>query len=290
MFSGFSWSWSYFATFCVGMFLLYWVVFVLAMWVKNYASEIRVERWFPSRLGIGGNFLGALFGAITPFCSCTTVPIFMGMIESEIRLGYAISFMIASPMINPPALVVFCALFGWKTMLVYIAAAYLVAVLGGILLGTKKNQGRLIESLFIGEEGERLSLKEASLQYLGFMKKFAFVIVLAAAVAAWLRGWSPPPELLGFVERQHELALPLTVLIGGAIYADIGILVPIGSIFQTKGIDLGLVMAFMMSASGVGLPSIILLTRIFKLRLLAIYLLVVFCLITATGYLISYLL
>ncbi len=270
------------------MLALYWLVFVVAVWIKIYLHEVRISGWFAHDLGLKGYFLGALAGAATPFCSCTTVPIFVGMIESDVRLGYAVSFLIASPTLNPPAIILFGALFGWQLTGIYIGMCLLIAVLGGLLLSGEKWQKYLIEMFYVPDEGGRFSFKEVNRQYGQFLRALAPVIVLAAGIATWLNGWEPSLELLEFAGTHSVAAMPGAIGLGGVIYADIGMLIPIGRLLIDKGLDVGLIFGFMMAASGVGLPSILILTRIFKKELLGRYLATIFVLFTLAGWLVAW--
>ncbi len=281
-------DWTYFFSFIVGLFVLYWFVFLIAVWLKCYLNNLRMERWFGRDIGPFGYVLGAAAGAVTPFCSCTTVPIFAGMIDSNVRLGYAVSFLIASPTLNPPALILFYALFGGKMTLVYAAICLVIAILGGIILDREKFRKYLIE-IFLINEKNTFNLKAVNRQYIGFLRLLAPVIIIAAIIATWLQGWVPSDNLL-YMLNGNKSAIPLSVGLGGIVYADIAILIPIGQLFLDKGLDIGLVFAFMMAASGVGLPSVLLLTRVFKKQLLSLYLLTIFILFTVAGFFVSWLL
>lgn len=280
-------NWTYFFTFIFGLLVLYWFVFLIAVWLKGYLNDLRLERWFGKNMGPLGYFLGAFAGAVTPFCSCTTVPIFAGMIDSNVRLGYAVSFLIASPTLNPPALILFYALFGGEMTLIYVAICLAIAIVGGIILDRKILREYLIEIFFINED-ESFNLKAVNQQYLGFLRSLAPVVVIAAAVATWLQSWTPSGSLLSVLDNYQNLAIPGAVGVGGVVYADIAMLIPIGQLFLDKGLDIGLVFAFMMAASGVGLPSVLLLTRVFKKELLGLYLLTIFVLFTGAGFFVSW--
>ncbi len=282
-------DWAYFFTFIFGLFVLYWFVFLIAVWLKGYLNELRLERWFGRDIGPLGYFLGAFTGAVTPFCSCTTVPIFSGMIDSNIRLGYAVSFLIASPTLNPPVLILFYALFGGQMTLVYMAICLTIAMVGGILLDRRSLRKYLIEIFFINEE-DSFNLKAVNQQYIGFLRSLAPVVVIAAVLATWLQNWTPNDSFLSALDHYQMAAIPGAVGVGGAVYADIAMLIPIGQLFLEKGLDTGLVFAFMMAASGVGLPSVILLTRVFKKELLGLYLLTIFILFTLAGFFVSWIL
>lgn len=283
-----SFSWPYFFTFIAGLFVLYWFVFLVAVGLKGYFTDLRLEGWFGKNIGPGGYILGTAAGAITPFCSCTTIPIFAGMVDSNIRLGYAVSFLIASPTLNPPALILFYALFGGKMMLIYILACFAIAISGGLVLDRTGLRKYLIEIFMVNEE-QTFSFKAVNRQYLGFLKSLAPVVIIAAAVATLLQGWTPSENLLSVLHENRSLAIPGAVGVGGTVYADIAMLIPIGQIFLEKGLDTGLVFAFMLAASGVGLPSILLLTRVFQKELLIQYIVTIFVLMTTAGFLISWL-
>jgi|TARA_Y100000310_G_scaffold177939_2_gene177942 hypothetical protein len=282
-------NWTYFFTFIIGLCVLYWFVFFIAVWLKSYFNDLRLEHWFGKDLGPIGYGLGALTGAVTPFCSCTTVPIFSGMIDSNVRLGYAISFLIASPTLNPPALILFYALFGGQMTLVYAAVCLVIAIVGGIILDREQLRKYLIE-IFLINEDESFNLQAVNQQYVVFLRSLAPVVVIAAALATWLQSWTPSESLLSVLNHYQNAAIPGAVGIGGAVYADIAMLIPIGQLFLDKGLDIGLVFAFMMAASGVGLPSVLLLTRVFKKELLGLYLLTIFMLFTGAGFFVSWIL
>ncbi len=281
-------DWIYLLSFIFGLLFLYWFVFLFAVWLKGYFTDMKLDRWFNQSLGIGGYFLGAFAGAVTPFCSCTTVPIFAGMVGNNIKHGYAISFLIASPTINPPALILFYALFGGKLTFIYALVCFAIAVIGGMILGNERFKSSLVE-IFMVNEDEGFRWSEVNRQYVGFLKSLAPVIVIAAAIATSLKGWQPSEAFLGYTSGNTS-AIPLSVVSGGILYADIAMLLPIGQLFLDKGLDIGLVFSFMMAASGVGLPSLLLLTRIFKKDLLGFYLLTIFILFTLAGFFISWIL
>jgi hypothetical protein len=280
-------SWTYFFTFIGGMLVVYWMVFVIAVWLKGFLSDQRVSNWLGSGPSVKGYFMGAATGAITPFCSCTTIPLFAGMIESDIRPGYAMSFLIASPTLNPPAILLFWALFGGQLALVYIGVCFMIAVAGGMFLGTRNLDNQLIEFLYIPVGPAPFHIGEVSRQYLIFLRSLGPILLLAAAGAAWLQGWAPSSELVATVVNHENIILPGAVGLGGIIYADIGFLIPIGHLLLGKGLSAGVVFAFMMAASGVGLPSLLLLSRLFSKKLMAMYIATLFTLFTLGGWLVS---
>ena len=173
--------------------------------------------------------------------------------------------------------------------IIYGAICLTIAILGGMLLDREPLREYLIE-IFLINENESFNLKAVNQQYVGFLRSLAPVVVIAAALATWLQSWTPSESLLSVLNHYQNAAIPGAVGIGGAVYADIAMLIPIGQLFLDKGLDIGLVFAFMMAASGVGLPSVLLLTRVFKKELLGLYLLTIFMLFTGAGFFVSWIL
>ncbi|MBI4871749.1 MAG: permease [Candidatus Riflebacteria bacterium] len=284
-----SFDWGYFFRFLGGMLVLYWVVVLLAVFIRSRLEGRDPAAWFGEGRGFSGYLAAALAGAVTPFCSCTTVPVFVVLLESELPLGCAVSFLIASPTVNPPAVALFVALFGWRLTLLYVGACLAIAVLGGILLSHSGLRRYLIEVLYLPEDGPtRFTLGEVNRQYAGMLRSLLPVLVVAAVLAALLKGWMPARELLVASSNEPVLAIPAVVLLGGLLYADLGMLLPIGQLLLSAGADTGVVFSFMMAASGVGVPSFLLLSRVFKKELLFLYALTVYVLFTAAGLAISW--
>lgn len=281
--------WAYFFYFVVGMLFLYWVVFVLGLLIKSRLKNIDGAVWFKKDKGISGYFVGTILGGITPFCSCSTIPVFIGLIESEIPLGYAISFLISSPTIDPVAIILFLALFGWKLTLLYIGTCFVISVVGGMAL-SHKGLHKYVNEVFIMPEDEnrRFHLGEATQMYFRFLRSLFPILLFAGTIAGFLKGWIPSESFLTMIAQNKIIAIPSFVFLGGIIYTDIGMLVPVGKLLLSKGVNAGVVFSFMMAASGVGIPCIILLSRVFKKPLLFMYLSLIFLLFTSTGYFFSW--
>lgn len=277
-------AWGYFLAFVAGMLVLYAVAFGLGVKMRGWLSQARVERLLTRRAPFASNLLATAFGAVTPFCSCTTVPIFAGMLDSGVRLGPAMSFLIASPTINPPALLLLLAVFGWRTTLYYCAAVLVVALAGGGILGQRRLAGLVYEFLLPDDEGGRVSWKTLAAGYAHFMKRFWVAVVVAAIFATLLRGWVPSDRLLLALSGAGLLSVPLFVGVGAALYVDVILLVPIAHTLVLKGVPEGSVLAFTMAASGLGLPSLLLLSRVIHRKLVAIYVAVVATLLVGVGY------
>jgi uncharacterized protein len=281
-------SWSYFATYAAGMIVLYWSVFILAAWIRGFTEKNRAARWFTKKMGFAGYLLGATVGAITPFCSCSTVPVFLGMVESRVRLGYCMSFLISSPLIDPPALILFLALFGAKLTVAYVVLCFAISIIGGLVLGRERFVP-LVGSMFTAtaDDSIRFNFKNANIGYLHFLPKLGPVVLIAATAATFLKGWVPPEGLFEHIGRHLGLAIPAASVIGGMIYSELGLLLPVGKLFVSKGLNAGIVFSFMMASAGISIPSVLLLSRVMKPKLLVFYAGISLCLFALSGYTIS---
>jgi len=274
----------YFAAFTAGMVVLYTLAFVLGVRLKYFLSEARVERFLAGKPGILGNVAGAVLGAATPFCSCTTIPIFSGMLETNVGLGTATSFLIASPTINPPGLILLWTLFGWRTMALYVAAVFFAAIVGGSILG-QGSLGRYVYEIFLLDDGGgRPNAKEMLGGLLRFLRAFVGIILFAGLVATLLKGWKPTEGTIESFSSLGLAAVPAVVLLGMLVYGDFILLVPIAHSLILKGVPEGTVFAFIMAASGVGVPSLILLSKIVHKKLLLYYVGVLAALLILLGY------
>jgi uncharacterized membrane protein YraQ (UPF0718 family) len=252
--------------------------------LKYFLSEARVERFLAGKPGVLGNIAGATLGALTPFCSCTTIPIFSGMLETNVGLGTAMSFLIASPTINPPGLILLWTLFGWRTTALYVAAVFFAAIVGGRVLGQGSLKRYVYEIFLFDDGGGRPNTKEMFGGLLRFLRAFVGIILFAGLVATLLKGWKPSEGTIELFAGLGFVAVPAVVLLGMLVYGDFILLVPIAHTLILKGVPEGTVFAFIMAASGVGVPSLILLSKIVHKKLLLYYVGVLAVLLILLGY------
>ncbi len=278
----------YFIVFTITMIVLYSIAFYLGIRLKKYFSRTRIDRSFSKKGGLVGNIIAALFGAITPFCSCTTIPIFAGMLKSDIPLGHAMSFLIASPTINPPAIILLVILFGWSITAYYILAVFAVAIIGGRILGHRNLKNYVYDLPLISDDLGDIGFQQIMRGYLSFLRRFIFFILAAATLATLLKTWAPSEQFVWQFLNKGYVAVPVGVGIGAVIYADLLLLLPIASSLIQKGIPYGTVFAFTMAASGIGLPSLLLLSRIIHRKLIIYYVLTLCCLLIILGYLFNF--
>ncbi|MFI5269470.1 MAG: permease [Chloroflexota bacterium] len=244
----------------------------LAFYLKQRLSLGRLQRLFTTQPGLRGNLYAALLGAATPFCTCTALPLFLGMLEVDVPLGPATSFLLASPTINLGAVVLLFVVFGWRIALFYLAVCLTAAVLVGWLVGKIRREDALQDYLWFEEDepAKRTARTALSLAAnLGGRLTWKFLPWLALATAAGLLiDWLIPTSMvarLGTVVI--VLAIPLAAALGGLIYADILLLIPLGYALTQHGLPVPVALTFMIAASGLSLPEVAALTRILKPRL-----------------------
>lgn len=271
-------------------FLLAVIIFIIAV-VRTFFSPEKTRKILSHKQG--GNLLAALLGIVTPFCSCSAVPLFLGFLEAGVPLGVTFSFLVASPMINEVALVMLWGLFGWKLALIYIGSGLGIAVFSGIVIGRLKVE-RLVERSDGIKQGccslsagmalkDRIAYAKA---YTGNLLKgiWPFVII-GIGLGAWIHGYVPQDFLARYAGRGNWLAVPLATLIGIPLYSNAAGVIPLVSALTAKGVALGTALSFMMAVTALSLPEFIILRKAMKLKLLIIFATVVGMGIMFTGYL-----
>ncbi len=244
----------------------------LAFYVKQRVSFVRLQKLFARWPGLRGNILAALLGAATPFCTCTAVPLFLSMLEVDVPLGPAISFLLASPTINLGAVILLFVVFGWHLALFYTGACLLAAILVGWLIGRLPRERVLREYLWLEEEDViagswRVAFKKATLLGGQLTRKFLPWLALATLAGILIDMFIPTSGVLHLGQWGIGIGIPLAALLGSIIYADILFLIPIGFALIQHGAAIPLVLTFMIAASGLSLPEIVILGRILQLRL-----------------------
>jgi uncharacterized membrane protein YraQ (UPF0718 family) len=279
------------------LLLLVIVVFVVGI-IRTYFSPERTRRMLAGKSLFLGNVLASGLGVVTPFCSCSAVPLFIGFVETGIPLGVTFSFLVAAPMINEVALVLLWGLFGWKTAVLYTSTGLVIAIVSGYIIGKLKVE-RFIEDWVLSfhangrpEEQEALGWNERVEH--GFAAVFEIVgkvwpyVLAGIAVGAGVHGYVPEDFLAGFMGRSSWWAVPLSVLIGIPLYSNAAGIIPIVHALLEKGAALGTTLAFMMAVIGLSLPETIILRKVIKLPLIAIFVGVVGAGILVVGYLFNF--
>jgi hypothetical protein len=276
------------------LLLLGGMIFLITI-VRTFFSAERTRQLLGGkRVGVG-NVLAAMLGIVTPFCSCSAVPLFIGFVESGIPLGVTFSFLIAAPVINEVAIVLLFGLFGWQVAALYVASGLTIAIIAGLIIG-QLGLERWVEDFVwkmqfsaaqddsgkLGWEERITRGKDAVREIVG--KVWPYVIV-GIAVGAGIHGFVPTDALADLMGKSAWWSVPAAVLIGIPLYSNAAGMIPIVSALMEKGASLGTALAFMMAVVGLSLPETIILRRVLKPQLIAVFVGVVALAIIMTGYL-----
>ncbi|NYB51336.1 MAG: permease [Methanobacteriaceae archaeon] len=283
------------------LILLSVIIFAIAFF-RSYISPLKVRKALGKRNEYVGNVAAALVGIITPFCSCSAVPLFIGFIESGVPLGVTFSFLIASPMVNEIAIILLWGMVGWQITALYIISGLIIAIIAGIIIGRLKLEGEvesyvyeMIEKIKAAEqsgvalEEENQTLKERAISSKDYtkdlLKKVGPYVIIAIGIGAIIHGYVPSDFLLTYAGPGNPLAVPVAVLIGVPLYSNAAGIIPLVAVFIDKGIPIGTALAFMMAVTALSVPEMIILRKVLKPKLLAIFIGILAVSITAIGYL-----
>ena len=240
-----------------------------------------------------GNILAALLGIVTPFCSCSAVPLFIGFLESGVPLGVTFSFLISSPMVNEVALIMLWGLFGWKIALIYIGSGLLVAIVAGIIIGKLKMEKYVQGYVWQMQVGKAETVQQTFRQKLDYAREYTLdllkkiwpYVVVGVGLGAFIHGYVPADFLASWAGRDNPFAVPIAVALGVPLYSNAAGVIPIVHALMEKGMAIGTVLAFMMAVTALSLPEAIILKNVLKNRLLAVFFGVVALAIVCVGYL-----
>jgi uncharacterized membrane protein YraQ (UPF0718 family) len=269
--------------------LLFFMISIIGF-LRTYISQEKIKKWLSHKKTILGNMLASVFGAITPFCSCSSIPIFMGFLEAGIPLGITFSFLITSPLINEYLVILMLGFFGWKITLAYILSGLIVGITAGFILGKLGLEKHLVKNLIATKNKliiyksfkERIlfGVKEAG----SITKKLWIWILIGVGIGAIIHNYVPEDLIRSIISKTGVFTVPIAVFLGVPIYGSCAAIVPIAVVLFQKGIPLGTALAFMMATSALSLPEAIILRRVMKLKLIAIFFGIVTLAIIITGY------
>jgi uncharacterized membrane protein YraQ (UPF0718 family) len=258
------------------LMLLTLVVFVIGV-VRSFFTPERTRRILSGKRESVGNVLAALLGIVTPFCSCSAVPLFIGFVTAGVPLGVTFAFLISAPMVNEIAVVLLFGLFGWKIAAIYVGMGLLIAIVSGWTIGKLKMERHIEEWVFKAQMGEGMA--EESLNWEGRVRyglqavrdivgRVWLYVVLGIGVGAGIHGYVPEGFLASLMGKSAWWAVPIVVLIGVPMYSNAAGIIPIVQALLSKGAALGTVLAFMMSVIALSLPEAIILRKVLKMRLI----------------------
>lgn len=268
--------------------------------INAYFPIERLRRFLTTRNFYGLEyFFASLFGAITPFCSCSSIPLFIGFVKGGIPLGVTFSFLITSPLVNEVAVAMFAGTFGWKVTGIYITSGILMGMFGGMILGRMKLSHLLTpwvrqiqahsEAETKGWENERLPFAKRLPTIItdawGIVRGVFAYILLGIAIGAGIHGFVPDEFFANWMGKDNWYAVPLAVILAVPMYANAAGIVPVIQVFVTKGIFIGTALAFMMGVVGLSLPEATLLKKVMTWKLIGIFFGIVSVIIILLGYL-----
>lgn len=273
------------------MVLLGCLILIIS-YIQSYFPPERTKKILGGMKGIGANVVAALLGTVTPFCSCSSIPLFIGFTSAGLPLGVTFSFLISSPMVDLGSLVLLMSIFGWKVAVVYVLVGLLIAVAGGTLIEKMHLEDQVQEFIRNGKSidlpVEKITktdrLKYAWEQVVSTAKKVVPYVVLGIAVGAVIHNWIPEKWIVSILGTGNPFGVVIATVAGIPMYADIFGCIPIAEALLAKGARLGVVLSFMMGVTTLSLPSIIMLKKAVKTKLLGIFVAICTIGIIVVGY------
>lgn len=278
----------------IKIFILLAVIIFVVSIIRSFLPPEKIRTILSSEKKYFGNVLASVLGIITPFCTCSAIPLFLGFLEAGVPLGTTFSFLVASPMINEVALVLLLGMFGWKIALLYIVSGLIISILSGIVIGKLKVENLVEEFVYKNKFNGQLQLAEMSwkerVKYAknytrDIIKKVWPYIIIGVGVGAWIHGYVPTDFLAAYAGADKWYAVPLAVLVGIPLYSNAAGIIPLVGVLTEKGVAIGTSLAFMMAVTGLSLPEFLILKKVMKVKLIIIFAGIVGLGILFTGYL-----
>jgi len=274
-------------------FLLITIIFVVSYLRTHFNTEY-VRAYLQGKSEFTGNVLAALFGVITPFCSCSAIPLFLGFIQARIPIGVTFSFLISSPMNNEIAIALLFGLFGWKITAIYIGFGLVVAILGGYFIGRLNLQKEILLDVkpMEGELDEvkiELTFKQRVQESWDYTKeiflKIWLYVLVGVGIGAFIHGYVPADFIASYAGADNPFAVLVAVLMGIPMYSNAAGVMPLVEVLTSKGMLLGTALAFMMAVTALSLPEAMILKRIISIKLISLFFGIVGFGIICIGYL-----
>lgn len=279
------------------LLLLILIIFFVGI-IRSWFSPEKTRKVLEGKSLFAGNVMASFLGVVTPFCSCSAIPLFLGFVESGVPLGVTFSFLIASPMINEVAVILLFGLFGWKTALIYVITGLVIAIAAGYIIGKLKLEHWVHAWVYqtnMGNEDEgeektgwpdRIRFGYRAVKEI--ISKVWFYVAIGIAVGAGVHGYVPQDYMASLMGKAAWFSVPVSVIVGIPLYSNAAGIVPIVSVLIEKGASLGTSLAFMMAVIGLSLPEMIILKKVLKLPLILAFMGIVALGIMGVGYLFNY--
>ena len=273
--------------------------------IQEYVPQDKIQHFLTRAPKGVGNIIGAGFGALTPFCSCSTIPILVGLLETGVPFGICISFLVASPLLNPVIVGLLLALIGWKITVLYVIFTFIAAVLIGLML-ERLGFAKSVKSVTVigGHSNDQIAVPLPGAGFwvnhgprirraLGFawtlFKQIVLYLIIGAAIGALIYGFVPQDLIVRIAGPNNPLAVPIAAIIGVPMYIRAETIIPIGAVLIEKGMGVGAVVALIIGGAGMSIPEISLLAAIFKKNLVAVFVATIFVVATLAGFLANFL-
>ena len=273
------------------MILLCLLIFVIS-YIQSYFPPERSKKILGHFHGIGANIISAILGTVTPFCSCSSIPLFIGFTSAGLPLGVTFSFLISSPMVDLGSLVLLMSIFGIKIAVAYVVIGLIIAVIGGTLI-EKMHMEKYVEDFCLNAKSADIESidynKKERIQYAKqqvidtFLKVYPYILI-GVGIGAVIHNWIPESWIEGLLGSHNPFGVILATLVGIPMYADIFGTIPVAEALLFKGAELGTILAFMMAVTTLSLPSMIMLKKVVKPKLLALFIVICTVGIIFVGY------
>lgn len=280
----------------VKILLLLFVMISVVGLLRSYIPHYKIRNWLSGRKATS-HFFAAVFGAVTPFCSCSSIPIFLGLVKAGVPLGVTFSFLITSPLINEYLVVLMLGFFGWKITLAYVVSGMLIGGISGFVLGQMKLEQYLERDIVAADSSEiederkfenfrariRFGLREGR----GILRDIWLWVLAGVALGAAIHNYVPDEWIQSAIGKAGIFSVPIATLIGVPMYGSCAAIVPVAVVLFQKGIPLGTALAFMMAVAALSLPEAVMLRRAMRFPLIAIFFAITALAIMFTGYLLN---
>lgn len=278
------------------LLLLFVLIFVIGV-VRTFLPQKRIRQWMGKR-GVVGNFYAALFGAVTPFCSCSSIPIFFGFLEAGIPLGVTFSFLITSPLINEYLVILMLGFFGWKITALYVLSGMAIGIVSGLILGRMD-----LDKYLVMDFAEKIKGNNEEKVYTAFAQRLQFGwiesgsitrkiwvwVLIGVGAGAAIHNYVPQGMVEVIIGKTGIFSVPIATIIGVPMYGSCAAIVPVAVALFQKGFPLGTALSFMMAVAALSLPEAIMLRRAMHLKLIAIFFAITTAAIIFIGYLFNFL-
>lgn len=263
----------------IKIFILLSVLIFIISYIQSYFPPERTKKILGRFNGISGNILGALLGTVTPFCSCSSIPLFIGFTSAGLPLGVTFSFLISSPLVDLASVLLLASIFNWKIAIGYVVVGLILAVVGGTTISKLKLEDYVEPFVYRNKsldiEQENMTSKDridfSIEQVFSIIKKVWLYVLIGVGIGATIHNWIPESIISAILGKDKWYSVLIATLVGVPMYADIFGTLPIAEALVTKGVGLGTVLSFMMGVTALSLPSIIMLKQVVKPKLLGVF-------------------